>query len=552
MAADALAVRLLEEALTQFQARGYAAVTPAEIAAAAGCSLDDLYRHFPRKERFIVKLYERLASDLEGRVPELPTGTIARRFAVLLQAKLALLQPHRTLFQSLVPAALDPTNRLAVLGPDADRIRARVQGVFAAAVLGATPAPPAEKVPRLVRFLYALHLGCIFLNMQDQTPDAKLTTESLELAEDVAALGTVFVSRNKPSALGQIMASMAGLPDLGKLSNRVDQLVRSLVQPPHDSSHFTLAENILRNLFRHRRLQPGSDACAKEPCAQCLAMHLPRVQDAIAAGEAIHMVLPAFPAKSANPQKTTGALPDLGEELALRFLQERCDEIARYYPPGARLTICSDGRVFNDLVGVDDDAVSAYRKHLIGMIRRLDLKSLDVFDLDDVRPLEPFASSRAWLVEKYADSLETLTQRTHEFEHHRQMFNGIHRFLTDDLAAREPALSKTQARNQSKDAAHEVIRRSNAWSRLVAGFFPNALRLSIHPQPPHAEKIGILLTPADDAWLTPWHGAVLLKDTHFMLTRRADAEAQGAKLILRDGFPSHYELPVPLSKEGST
>ena len=38
----------------------------------------------------------------------------------------------------------------------------------------------------------------------------------------------------------------------------------------------------------------------------------PRVREAVTAGEPIRLVLPAFPAKSANPQKTLGPLPDLG------------------------------------------------------------------------------------------------------------------------------------------------------------------------------------------------------------------------------------------------
>jgi pyoverdine/dityrosine biosynthesis protein Dit1 len=273
---------------------------------------------------------------------------------------------------------------------------------------------------------------------------------------------------------------------------------------------------------------------------------LPRVRAAIAAGEPIRLVLPAFPAKSANPKKTLGPLPDLGEELALRFLQEACDAIRHRHPPGAKLTICSDGRVFSDLVGVPDDAVSAYRARLIELIRTLGLSDIDVFDLDDVRPGESFDATRRWLVETHGEPLEQLVERTKAHEHHTQMFNGIHRFLSEDLAAREPALSKNQVKERAKPIAYEVIRRSNAWSRLVAVYFPEALRLSIHPQPAHAEKIGIMLTPAEDAWLTPWHGVVLLRGDRFVLTRRAEAETMGARVVERDGRPSHFEIaPAP-------
>jgi pyoverdine/dityrosine biosynthesis protein Dit1 len=340
------------------------------------------------------------------------------------------------------------------------------------------------------------------------------------------------------------LSSLLGLPSLERLGERVDQLVAGFVQPPHDPAHFSLAENLLRDLFRHRRLQPGAGRCATEPCPQCLALHLPRVHAAIQAGLPVQLVLPAFPAKSANLRKVTGPLPDFGEELALRFLQDRCAAIQARYPPGARLTICSDGRVFSDLVGVSDEAVTAYRQRLIEMIRELHLDAIRVFDLDDVRPGDDQAAMRRWLIEQYGEPIEALVERTHEYAHHRELFNGIHRFLTEDLADREPGLSKNQARQRSKDDAYEVIRRSNAWSRLIAGYFPEALRLSIHPQPAHAEKIGILLTPAEDSWLTPWHGVALLQADRFVLMRRADAEALGARLIERAGRPSHYEMPA--------
>jgi pyoverdine/dityrosine biosynthesis protein Dit1 len=537
--------RLFEAAMDLFASRGYTAVTPADVAAAAGCPLDDLYRHYPRKERFALTLYERLATELEACIPELPAGTVADRFAAAVRAKLALLAPYLDVLKSLLPAAVDPADRLAVFGPSADRIRGRVQGVFAAVVYGATDQPPADRVPQLVRSLYAAHLLCIFLALQDQTREQILGAEGVEFAADLAGLAARWLGRARPGVVRRRLATAAGLPDLGWLAERADRLAEALVQPPHDPAHYTLAENLLRGLFRHRRLQTGAGRCAADPCPQCLALHLPRVQSALAAGRPVQLVLPAFPAKSGNPRKVLGQLPDLGEELALRFLQERCDAIRDRHPPGARLTICSDGRVFNDLVGVADDAVTAYRHRLIAMIGELGLSSLDVFDLDDVLPGEAFDATRRWLVERFAEPLEQVVERTQRFDHHRQLFNGIHRFLAEDLAACEPSLSMSQARRRSKDVAYEVIRRSNAWGRLIAASYPDAIRLSIHPQPPHGEKVGILLTPAEDAWITPWHGVVLAQADRFTLTRRANAEALGARLVERAGRPSHFELSGP-------
>lgn len=68
----------------------------------------------------------------------------------------------------------------------------------------------------------------------------------------------------------------------------------------------------------------------------------------IAAKTQVDMCLPAFPFKSANKvSKVFGVLPDKAEELALRRLDVMCMRIEEVYPPGARLTIISDGLVYN-------------------------------------------------------------------------------------------------------------------------------------------------------------------------------------------------------------
>ena len=64
----------------------------------------------------------------------------------------------------------------------------------------------------------------------------------------------------------------------------------------------------------------------------------------------LEMCLPAFPFKSANKiYKVLGTLPDKAEELALERLNTMCVRIGELYEPGARLTIVSDGLVYNGL-----------------------------------------------------------------------------------------------------------------------------------------------------------------------------------------------------------
>jgi hypothetical protein len=68
----------------------------------------------------------------------------------------------------------------------------------------------------------------------------------------------------------------------------------------------------------------------------------------VAAGTRVEACLPAFPFKSANRvYKVLGTLPDKAEELALERLNDMCRRIQDVYPPGARVTIISDGITYN-------------------------------------------------------------------------------------------------------------------------------------------------------------------------------------------------------------
>jgi len=68
----------------------------------------------------------------------------------------------------------------------------------------------------------------------------------------------------------------------------------------------------------------------------------------VIAGTQVKMCLPAFPFKSANKTyKVLGALPDKAEELALERLDTMCIRIGDVYQPGAKLTVISDGLVYN-------------------------------------------------------------------------------------------------------------------------------------------------------------------------------------------------------------
>lgn len=315
------------------------------------------------------------------------------------------------------------------------------------------------------------------------------------------------------------------------------------------SDDLALARQLLHYVFRHRRVLDPADPCASAPCETCYAYQLPRVLDAVSRRRPLQFVILAFPAKSPNPRKVLGELPDMAERLAIEFLQSFCDHVGGFYPPGATVRICSDGHVFSDLVGVRDEAVTAYRDELAKVIADTGGQSIDLFTLDDAFPALAHAEQRHRLESAYAQGLVALREQVRTDPDRRAVFNGIHRFLFEDSSVLQPEVSRSRLREHCKELAYHVIRRSDAWSRLVAHAHPAGLRLSIHPQPCHSAKIGIHLVRTRDNWLTPWHGVALDDGTSLTLVKRCEAERLNAALVWRHARPSHFVAPHLLLKE---
>ncbi|MCP4911789.1 MAG: L-tyrosine/L-tryptophan isonitrile synthase family protein [Oligoflexia bacterium] len=239
--------------------------------------------------------------------------------------------------------------------------------------------------------------------------------------------------------------------------------------------------------------------------------------------EKLKFILPAFPAKSSNPDKTSGILPDLGEFIGLARLNQFCKDIQDLYLPGAEVIICSDGRVFNDLVFVGDKELKAYKEKINEIINTKNLIHLSTFDLEDHYDSETFEHMRKSFCEDFGEELEELKEKIINDRNLQSLFNGIHRFIKDDFKANNLELSNNQVHKRSKDIAYRVIRRSRAWDRLLLGVFPNTLRLSIHPYPMNHQKFGIKLVPSSNRWATPWHNVVVKENDSYQLMKRKEA-----------------------------
>lgn len=287
-------------------------------------------------------------------------------------------------------------------------------------------------------------------------------------------------------------------------------------------------------------------------------------------GIQIEAVLPAFPCKSSNTNKVSGWKPDRGEELALKKLCAFARLINSIYPPGMVIWIVSDGHVFSDCIGVDDEVVNNYGQELKaiynsfgkadeGLIKFCSL--LDIFNLEkfplDVSMLksvvldhhvptkldETSELCRKLMMQSCDTDCGQLRKDIDTPNHPRlALYQGFNKFMIEDLASHDAIvkLSKKQHKKIAKNTAFEMIKRNDAYSNLVELMFPVSLRFSIHAHINSGPKYGIKLldpstckpiksleectAPKYDDLLhipTPWHNTVFKYEgeDYFFLTR---------------------------------
>lgn len=152
----------------------------------------------------------------------------------------------------------------------------------------------------------------------------------------------------------------------------------------HQLSAGDCAQKILAELMTFRRLPKSGPVCRNLECPQCTSLYLPKISAAIKENKPITFVLPAFPSKSPNPEKVLGPLPDHAGRLSLHFLGTLCQRIKKYYLHGIKIILCSDGRVFSDVVGMKEGDVTAYQTELDRLIADMSLADIATFNLDHV------------------------------------------------------------------------------------------------------------------------------------------------------------------------
>lgn len=285
----------------------------------------------------------------------------------------------------------------------------------------------------------------------------------------------------------------------------------------------------------------------------------------------IECVLPAFPCKSSNYNKVGGKVPDKGEELALRRIIKATQDATKIYPPGMKVWIVSDGHVFSDCIGVDDDIVSCYTSQLHQLYEKVRIPGVDAIGFCGLNDLffEGAAASKfsfkfveevklnhytgtqicpvsdvsRAIMMKGCDTDDGRLRKQISIDGHPRLhlYRGFSRFMMEDLS-RLPFFKDTSRKQFKKTIskiAFNMIRRNDAYSNLVELIFPHHLRLSIHAHTNSGPKFGIKVISPEQCHTvksledieepkfedllhipTPWHNCVVkINGERYVLTK---------------------------------
>lgn len=293
----------------------------------------------------------------------------------------------------------------------------------------------------------------------------------------------------------------------------------------------------------------------------------------------IECILPAFPCKSSNVQKVHGCTPDKGEELALRRLISVIQEVEKFYSPGMKVWIVSDGHVFSDCIGVDDDVVDSYTVRLHELYQKIAIPGVDAIGFCGLKDLFFDGDTTSSFDKKLVDGVtlehHTGSKITEDSELSRMilmkgcdtddgrlrkqiliaghprlhLFRGFSRFMMEDLCLLPhfQNMSRKQFKKIVSKVAFEMIKRNDAYSNLVELAFPHHMRLSIHAHTNSGPKFGIKIISHEQCKTvksldsneepefedllhipTPWHNCVIKleeSDQYYLVKSKIVADA---------------------------
>jgi pyoverdine/dityrosine biosynthesis protein Dit1/alpha-ketoglutarate-dependent taurine dioxygenase/protein tyrosine phosphatase (PTP) superfamily phosphohydrolase (DUF442 family) len=268
-------------------------------------------------------------------------------------------------------------------------------------------------------------------------------------------------------------------------------------------------------------------------------------------------VLPGFPCKSPNiADKSFSQFPDFGEVMAIERLQKFCDDMEDIYPPGAEMTIVSDGATFSDLVHVDDKVRKAYNDTLRQLTLAPNIAWAGLTDIIDLEPhkLDTDDKLRSQLVKVINTgprSYETFVKRVKQDKEQAVVHDKLCSYLYHDVCLESFAEGdRDKYLATISEKAYQMMYRGRALSRRIEQTYPDHIRLSVHQYDNSGPKFTISLSGNKAQADAPWHKVpVRMLDGEYRLLSHSMAKKLDLALVTHDGRNWLY-LEVPTKESG--
>jgi AcrR family transcriptional regulator len=177
--------QLLTISLDLFRKNGFDSTTMRDIARAANMSLGAFYYYYPSKDSIILDFYRQVqdehVSQVTRRIDE--TSNLRQRLGLLMNAKLDILSPSRSLMGALLRYTGNPDHPLSFLGESTSGIRRESIAMFADALRGEKL--PDDLMEMLPMLLWSMQMGILLYLLYDKTNNQERTRKLTDVALDL-------------------------------------------------------------------------------------------------------------------------------------------------------------------------------------------------------------------------------------------------------------------------------------------------------------------------------------------------------------------------------
>jgi len=281
-------------------------------------------------------------------------------------------------------------------------------------------------------------------------------------------------------------------------------------------------------------------------------------------------VLPGFPFKDQNRFRVPfGAHePDLGEISFMIRLHRLTQALYQVHPFGADVVVLSDGSLYADIFGIEQTVVKTYMRRLVAYRNRLNLQGTVSFvplkDLIDRSPLDNSGRSRAVTLTTHLE--ERLRILVAQDPNVRESFGTLQRGMKRNMETR------TRLAHLSDESAWTVIRSDGSnlsgslrddwttfdslssdaafkyasvnlmlrWFELINGYFPGAIRGTVHPKPGQFALAGAGGAYAWNgvAWAREW--PIGIDDIEIKPFSSLAEQKEVRQVVFESGSPAFY------------